>query len=102
MGDGSFSISSLTGRSWKPREPCLLNSCEPLVRKISIQSSSLRLPYFIATNQKVGFERVPDLVEKRKVFLRGGKAFLPISEQQSLIVAEFSNNVGRALEVSRI
>jgi len=48
---------------------------------------------------QVDFERVPDLVEKRKVFLRGGKAFLPLSEQQSLIFAEFSANLEAALEV---
>ena len=41
-----------------------------------------------------------DLVEKRKVFLRNGKAYLPMSEQQSLIVAEFSANLEIALEVS--
>jgi DNA primase large subunit len=48
---------------------------------------------------KVDFERVPDLVEKRRVFLRAGKAFIPVSEQQSLIVAEFSTNLELALEV---
>jgi DNA primase large subunit len=48
----------------------------------------------------VDFEQVPDLVEKRKVFLRNGKAYLPLSEQQSLIVAEFSANLETALEVS--
>jgi DNA primase large subunit len=47
----------------------------------------------------VEFERVPDLVEKRKVFLRSGQAFLPVSEQQSLIIAEFSANLEHALEV---
>jgi DNA primase large subunit len=39
-------------------------------------------------------------VEKRRVFLKHGKAYLPISEQQSLIVAEFSANLELALEVS--
>jgi DNA primase large subunit len=47
----------------------------------------------------VDFERVPDLVEKRRVFIRGGKAFLPLSEQQSLIIAEFSSDLEAALEV---
>jgi len=49
--------------------------------------------------QKVDFERVPDLVEKRKIFLRAGKAYLPVSEQQSLIITEFSHNLECALEV---
>ena len=38
-------------------------------------------------------------MEKRRVFIRNGKAFLPVSEQQSLIVAEFAANLEIALEV---
>ena len=45
---------------------------------------------------------MPDLVEKRRVFLRNGKAFLPVSEQQSLIVAEFTANLEAALEVNSL
>lgn len=49
---------------------------------------------------KVDWERVPDLVETRRVFLKGGKAFVPSREQTSMVVAEFTQRLDRALEVS--
>ncbi len=48
---------------------------------------------------KVDWERVPELVENRKVFLRGGKAFVPGHEQVSMVVAEFTAKLDKALEV---
>ncbi|KAI9777919.1 MAG: hypothetical protein M1839_008454 [Geoglossum umbratile] len=49
---------------------------------------------------KVEWERVPELVETRKVLLKGGKAYVPIREQLSLIVAEFSSRLEKALELT--
>jgi len=49
---------------------------------------------------KVDWMRVPDLVEQRRVFLRGGKAYVPFREQQSLIVTEFTAQLERALEMT--
>lgn len=51
---------------------------------------------------KVDWERVPDLVEHRRVFLRAGKAYVPSREQASMIVAEFAPRLDRALEVRGI
>lgn len=48
---------------------------------------------------KVDWERVPDLVEGRRVFLKEGKAYVPSREQQSMVVAEFAARLERALEV---
>ena len=48
---------------------------------------------------KVDWERVPELVEQRKVFLRRGKAYVPQREQMSLVVAEFTKKLDDALEV---
>lgn len=48
---------------------------------------------------KVDWERVPELVERRAVFLRGGKAYVPSREQQSMVVAEFTKALEKALEV---
>lgn len=48
---------------------------------------------------KVDWERVPDLVESRRVFLKAGKAYVPSREQASMIVAEFTPRLERALEV---
>lgn len=48
---------------------------------------------------KVDWERVPDLVEQRKVFVKRGKAYVPQREQMSLVVAEFTRRLDEALEV---
>lgn len=49
---------------------------------------------------KVDWERVPDLVEGRRVFMRYGKAYVPGREQASMVVAEFSSRLDRQLEVT--
>ena len=48
---------------------------------------------------KVDWDRVPDLVEQRRVFLKAGKAFVPGREQSSMIVSEFTSRLDRQLEV---
>jgi len=48
---------------------------------------------------KVDWERVPELVGDRKVFLRAGKAYVPGSQQLSMVVAEFTSRLDKALEV---
>ena len=49
---------------------------------------------------KVDWDRVPDLVEHRRVFIRAGKAFVPAKEQTSMVVAEFTSRLEKQLEVS--
>lgn len=51
---------------------------------------------------KVDWDRVPDLVEQRRVFLKAGKAFVPEREQASMVVAEFTSRLERQLEASNI
>lgn len=48
---------------------------------------------------KVDWERVPELVERRAVYLKKGKAYVPGREQQSMIVAEFTARLEKAMEV---
>lgn len=48
---------------------------------------------------KVDWERVPELVERRAVLLSKGKAYVPGREQLSMIIAEFTARLERALEV---
>jgi DNA primase large subunit len=48
---------------------------------------------------KVDWERVPELVEKRRVLLKRGKAYVPQREQMSLVVADFTKKLDEALEV---
>ncbi|KAI2603662.1 DNA primase, large subunit [Hypoxylon sp. NC1633] len=49
---------------------------------------------------KVDWERVPDLVESRRVFLKGGKAYVPSKELPSMINVEFTQRLDRALELT--
>ncbi|KAI8626295.1 DNA primase, large subunit [Xylariaceae sp. FL1651] len=49
---------------------------------------------------KVDWERVPDLVESRRVFLKAGKAYVPSKEQSSMVIAEFTKRLDRALELT--
>jgi DNA primase large subunit len=49
---------------------------------------------------KVEWDQVPDLVESRRVFLRGGKAYVPIREQMTLVVNEYQKRLDHALDVS--
>lgn len=48
---------------------------------------------------KVPWTKVLDLVEKRKVYLHRGIAWVPMREQASLVVAEFSSRLSKDLEV---
>ena len=48
---------------------------------------------------KLDWERVPELVESRRVLLRKGKAYVPVREQMSMVISEFTAKLDRALEV---
>lgn len=48
---------------------------------------------------KVDWERVPELIETRKVLLKAGKAYVPVREQLSMVIAEFTSRLDKALEV---
>ncbi|CAK7567974.1 MAG: DNA primase subunit pri2 [Sporothrix epigloea] len=49
---------------------------------------------------KVDWDRVPELIESRKVFVKAGKAYVPSREQTSMVVSEFSSFLERALELT--
>ncbi|PCH38083.1 DNA primase large subunit [Wolfiporia cocos MD-104 SS10] len=49
---------------------------------------------------KVKWTRVPDLVEKRRVFLKGGYAYVPSREQSSIVFQEFQTNLTKALDMT--
>lgn len=49
---------------------------------------------------KVDWARVPELVEHRSVLLRKGKAYVPMREQTSMIMTEFTSRLERALELT--
>ncbi|KAH8756678.1 eukaryotic and archaeal DNA primase, large subunit-domain-containing protein [Diaporthe sp. PMI_573] len=62
--------------------------------------SGRKVPPADETWCKVDWERVPDLVEGRRVFLRAGKAYVPSREQTSMVVTEFTSRLERALELT--
>ncbi|KAI5294078.1 hypothetical protein KEM52_004725 [Ascosphaera acerosa] len=49
---------------------------------------------------KVEWTRVPELVERRTVLLRRGKAYVPSSQQMSMVVAEFTARLTSAMELT--
>ncbi|CAK7219937.1 DNA primase subunit pri2 [Sporothrix curviconia] len=49
---------------------------------------------------KVDWDRVPELIESRRVFIKAGKAYVPSREQTSMVVSEFSSRLERALELT--
>ncbi|WFD30301.1 4-nitrophenylphosphatase [Malassezia sp. CBS 17886] len=49
---------------------------------------------------QVPWRRVPELVERRRVFVLRGTAWIPMKEQSSLIIAEFHSRLQAQLEVT--
>ena len=49
---------------------------------------------------KVDFDKVPELVERRQVLLRRGKAYVHVREQMSMVVGEFSRSLESGLELA--
>jgi DNA primase large subunit len=47
----------------------------------------------------VHWTKVPDLVEKRRVFISGGYAYVPAREQSSIVFQEYAARLEKALEV---
>ncbi|TFK55004.1 DNA primase large subunit [Heliocybe sulcata] len=66
----------------------------------SIKQSELRSQSDSGQYYKVRWTRVPDLVEKRRVFLKGGWAYVPEREQSSIVFQEFQTNLEKALDMT--
>ncbi len=49
---------------------------------------------------RVDWMKVPEVVEGRRVFLKMGKAYIPVQEQLSMVVAEFITRLEQSLQVS--
>ncbi|BGP42092.1 DNA primase subunit pri2 [Rhodotorula kratochvilovae] len=49
---------------------------------------------------KVEWTKVTDLVGQRRVLLKGGKAYVPSSQEYSLVAAEFASRLARGLELT--
>ncbi|KAI9798095.1 MAG: hypothetical protein M1833_004992 [Piccolia ochrophora] len=46
---------------------------------------------------KLEWDRVPELIEGRRVFLKWGKAYVPVREQMSMVLTEFTARLDRGL-----
>lgn len=51
---------------------------------------------------KVDWEKVPELIERRAVFIRKGKAYVPQREQLSMVIADFTARLEKAMEARTI
>lgn len=71
----------------------LLNAT-PILRKLQELEEGGGGPWF-----KVDFETVPELVESRRVLLKAGKAYVPVREQLSMVLAGFGERLDQGLEV---
>ncbi|RMZ79993.1 hypothetical protein DV738_g2971, partial [Chaetothyriales sp. CBS 135597] len=49
---------------------------------------------------KVGWTRVPELVEHRTVLVRKGKAYVPLRDQPSMIITEFTKRLEKGLRLA--
>lgn len=69
--------------------------------KDALQAASPRTRKTWATERfyKVPWIKVADLVERRRVLLMGGMAYVPSAEQASLVFAEFSSRLEHDMEV---
>ena len=50
-------------------------------------------------SSQVKFTRVPDLIEKRKVFMKGGWVYVPARDHSSIVFQTFETELVKALEV---
>ncbi|MCJ1260469.1 hypothetical protein MMC22_000330 [Lobaria immixta] len=67
----------------------------PISRKLQELDEGGAGPWF-----KVDFETVPELVESRRVLLKDGKAYVPVREQLSMVLAGFGESLDRGLETT--
>ncbi|KDN37374.1 DNA primase, large subunit, partial [Tilletiaria anomala UBC 951] len=49
---------------------------------------------------KVPWLKVPDLIERRRVYLHAGMAYVPAAEQSSLVLAEFTSRLEQQMELT--
>ncbi|KAI9483560.1 MAG: eukaryotic and archaeal DNA primase, large subunit-domain-containing protein [Benjaminiella poitrasii] len=49
---------------------------------------------------EVDFEKVPHMISNRSVYVKGGKAYVPLNDQINLVMMEFKNHLSRALEAT--
>ncbi|QDS71917.1 hypothetical protein FKW77_000501 [Venturia effusa] len=86
--------------AWEPVTADEMESVGELARDASEsffvkEEEAEREEYF-----KVDWEQVPDLVEQRRVYLSEGLAYVPMKEQMTLVINDFSRRLDIALELT--
>lgn len=82
-----------------------MNIQVPTDQKLALREQLLAAAPYLTKNfesesyYRVHWTKVSDLVEKRRVYLEKGMAYVPVSQQISLVLAEFSRRLDLALEV---
>jgi Eukaryotic and archaeal DNA primase, large subunit len=67
--------------------------------KVSAPRACLLFTPLLTGVLQVKWTSVPDLVEKRRVFLKDGWAYVPSREQSSIVFQEFQTRLEQALQV---
>ncbi|CAO3586144.1 unnamed protein product [Absidia cylindrospora] len=91
---------------WKVVDPAtkkeLQQELERCARTISLKNKSISIASYVAgeTYFEVDFEKVPDLVRRRAVYVHKGKAFVPMANQLSLVLDEFGSQLSKMLQAT--
>ncbi|KAI0797895.1 DNA primase large subunit [Abortiporus biennis] len=86
---------------WVPvNDEVKMYNAELIAAASSYRDPRDRTPLDTQKYYKVKWTRVPDLVEKRRVFLKAGMAYVPMREQSSIVFQEFQTNLEKALEMT--
>ncbi|EIE90101.1 hypothetical protein RO3G_14812 [Rhizopus delemar RA 99-880] len=74
--------------------------CQALLRSKSDNPTLAMIEQFVnmETFFEVDFEKVPNLVGNRLVYLRQGKAYVPMSEQVNIVMNEYQDYLYKSLE----
>ncbi|CAG8530033.1 12976_t:CDS:2 [Ambispora leptoticha] len=76
----------------------LLNNKEKHEIKDQLRASSPHVNPETEVFFEVDFEKVLDLVRRRVVYIKGGKAYVPMRDQLALVIDEFRNRLDKALK----
>ncbi|CAG8435545.1 3692_t:CDS:10 [Ambispora gerdemannii] len=75
-----------------------LDDKEKSEMKEQLTTSSPHVNFASETFFEVDFEKVLDLVKRRVVYIKGGKAYVPMRDQVALVMDEFRNRLDKTLK----
>ncbi|KAF9100597.1 hypothetical protein BGX27_000324 [Mortierella sp. AM989] len=93
--DGQLEFLEKQNLNWKK-----VSDDDKRVLRENLKACPLNKTVDAETFFEVDFERVTGLVGRRQVYIRGGKAFVPLQEQVDLVLDEFKEHLSNALEIT--